>query len=168
MGHRMGRGSRNKTPVQHIFAVQWGLDMLERCAHVNLIKFNKAKQPWGQRTWPCWWMRSSTWPSNGSSWSRKPNVSWAGDSAPFLPSRENPPAMLCPVLGPPTQEEHGPVGVRPEVAMKMIRGMDHLSSEDKLRELGLFHLEKRRLQGEFLTAFQDHKKATRELERDFS
>jgi len=38
--------------------------------------------------------------------------------------------------------------------MKMIRGLEPLSYEDKLKELGLFNLEMRRLQEDFLMAFQ--------------
>jgi len=43
----------------------------------------------------------------------------------------------------------------------MIRGLQHLSCEDRLRELAVFSLEKRRLSGDFVAAFQYSKGAYR-------
>ena len=52
-------------------------------------------------------------------------------------------------------------------AMEMIRGLEHLHYEDRLRELGLISLEKRRLHGNLIAAFHNRKGPTGKLGRDF-
>ena len=52
-------------------------------------------------------------------------------------------------------------------ATEMIRGLEHLPYGNRLRELGLCDVEKRRLSGDLMAAFQCLEGPTGKLGRDF-
>ena len=77
-----------------------------------------------------------------------------GGSAPLLRSGETPLRRCLQLWAPQHGTDTGLLEWSQRRAIKIIRGLKHHSYDDGLRDLGLFSLEKRRLWGDLIAAFQ--------------
>ncbi|KAK4816666.1 hypothetical protein QYF61_019902 [Mycteria americana] len=188
--HKLGQDTKLSGVVDTLEgrdAIQRDLYRLERWACANLMKSNKAKckvlhlgrgnPKYGYRLGDGWIESSptETWgtaqKANRTLGCIKRSVASRSREVilPLYSTLVRPHLEYCVQLwGPQHKTDTDLLDRVQRRATKTIRGLKHLSYEDRLKELGLFSLEKRRLRGDLIAAFQYSKGAYRKMRRDSS
>ncbi|GAB0191538.1 hypothetical protein GRJ2_001619100 [Grus japonensis] len=146
-------------------AIQRDLDRLERWAHANCMKFNKAKCKVLHVGWhnPKHDYRLAQKANRVLGCIKRGVTSRSREVIlPLYSALVRPHLEYCIQLwGPQYRRDIELLERVQRRATRLIRGLEHLSCEDRLRELGLFSLEKRRLWGDLIAAYQYLKGAYR-------
>lgn len=157
------KGMTYKTTWKHLMVcpkknLRVGIWNSSKILSANAKRSNSSTNPVAKalqkRPWWSWWT-NWTWCSNERLHQRL-EVLWAplggvlqlvegSNPSPLLRTDEATPEVPCPVLGSTVQKTRGHAGEHPAKVNKDDRNLGHLPYEERLRELGQFKLEMRRL-----------------------